>query len=140
MSIRLKAMSPMVGLLLASAVIAAPHDEDRNDDFRPQAYSNHVLVSDGNVAADFTDKNLVNGWGVAFNPNGPVWVSDNGTGKSTLYDGTGKPQPLVVTIPGAGGDHSAPTGVVFAGGHDFVVSMTTSTGTVSGPARFIFVT
>src|SRR6476659_10426594 len=141
MSIRLKAMSPMVGLLLASAVIAAPHDDERNDDFRPQAYSNHVLVSDGNVAADFTDKNLSNGWGVAFNPQGFVWVADNHTGKSTLYDGNGKPQSLVVTIPGDGDEAGEPTGIVFSGGSDFVVSAPNASGTVvSGPARFIFVT
>jgi uncharacterized protein (TIGR03118 family) len=122
------------------AVAAAAQDDNRHEGFRLQAYSNHVLVSDGNVAADFTDPNLVNGWGVAFNPNGPVWVSDAGTGKSTLYDGTGKPQALVVTIPGVGGEPGEPTGVVFAGGNDFVVSMTTASGTVSGPARFIFAT
>jgi uncharacterized protein (TIGR03118 family) len=134
MSIRWRALAG--SLILASTAFAAPHDDDRFDDFRFQAYSNHALVSDGNVAADVTDTNLQNGWGVAFNPNGPVWVSDNGTGKSTLYDGTGKIVPLVVTIPGTGGEHSAPTGVVFAGGNDFVVTA----GTASGPARFIFVT
>jgi uncharacterized protein (TIGR03118 family) len=122
------------------AVAATAHDDERNGGFRHQAYSNHVLVSDGNIQADFTDPNLVNGWGIAFNPNGPVWVSDADTGKSTLYDGTGKPQPLVVTIPGVGGENGAPTGIVFAGGNDFVVSMTTASGTVSGPARFIFAT
>ena len=123
-----------------AVAVAAHDDDDRDDGFRLQAYSNHVLVSDGNVAADFTDPNLVNGWGVAFNPTGPVWVADNGKGKSTLYDGTGKPVPLVVTIPGVGGEDAAPTGIVFAGGTDFVVSMTTTSGTVSGPARFIFAT
>ena len=122
------------------AFAAAAHDDDRNDDVKLQGYSNHVLVSDGGVRADFPDANLLNGWGVAFNPNGPVWVSDNHSGKSTLYDGTGKPQPLVVTIPGVGGEKGAPTGIVFAGGNDFVVSQTTATGTVSGPARFIFAT
>ena len=118
MATRWKSVVPVLGslVLVSAAVTAGARDDDRNGDLRPQAYSNHVLVSDGNVPADFTDANLVNGWGVAFNPNGPVWVSDNGTGKSTLYDGTGKPQSLVVTIPGAGGEHSAPTGVVFAGG------------------------
>jgi uncharacterized protein (TIGR03118 family) len=129
-------------MLATSAIAGAPHDDNdgRHFDFRPQAYSNHVLVSDGNVAADFTDPNLRNGWGVAFNPNGFVWVSDNHAGKSTLYDGTGKPQSLVVTIPGVGGEAGAPTGIVFSGGADFVVSVMTPTGTVSGPARFIFVT
>jgi uncharacterized protein (TIGR03118 family) len=123
-------------ILAASAIAAAAHD-----DVRPQAYSNHVLVSDGSVAANFTDPNLRNGWGVAFNPQGFVWVADNHTGKSTLYDGTGKPQSLVVTIPGVGGEAGEPTGIVFSGGADFVVSAPNAAGTVvSGPARFIFVT
>ena len=142
METRRSSIGPISGALILGvcAAAAAAHDDNDADDFRQQGYTNHVLTSDGNVQADFTDANLVNGWGVAFNPNGPVWVSDNGTGKSTLYDGTGKPQALVVTIPGVGGEHAAPTGIVFAGGNDFVVSMPTATGTVSGPARFIFVT
>jgi uncharacterized protein (TIGR03118 family) len=142
MEIRRRLIGPISGSLVLGfcAFAAAAHDDDRNDDFKLQKYSNHVLVTDGSTPADFTDANLVNGWGVAFNPNGPVWVAANHTGKSTLYDGTGKPQSLVVTIPGVGGENGAPTGIVFAGGNDFVVSMTSATGTVSGPARFIFAT
>ena len=138
MDTRHKWIVPVSGSLILGlcAFSAAAHD----DDFKPQAYSNHVLTSDGGVAADMPDPNLINGWGVALNPNGPAWVSSNGAGKSTLYDGTGKPQSLVVTIPGVGGEQGKPTGIVFAGGNDFVVSMTTATGTVSGPARFIFAT
>lgn len=132
--------------MLGSFAIAAltqpalARDDDRDANFRQQTYDNHVLVSDGNVPADFTDANLSNAWGVAFNPNGPVWVADNHTGKSTLYDGTGKPQSLVVSIPGVGGEPGTPTGVVFSGGNDFVVSAMTTSGPVSAPARFIFVT
>jgi len=142
MATRRGLIGPISGSLILGfcATAAAAHGNDRPDESRMQAYSNHVLVSDGNVAADFSDPNLVNGWGVAFNPNGPVWVAANHTGKSTLYDGTGKPQALVVTIPGVGGEDGAPTGIVFAGGNDFVVSMTTASGTVSGPSRFIFST
>ena len=62
-------------------------------------YQVQPLVSDVPGAAPHVDAHLVNGWGVAFNPNGFVWVSDNGTGLSTLYDGLGNPQALVVTIP-----------------------------------------
>ena len=47
-------------IVAATAITVAAHDDGRNDDFRPQAYSNHVLVSDGSVAADFTDANLKN--------------------------------------------------------------------------------
>jgi uncharacterized protein (TIGR03118 family) len=95
------------------------------------AYQVRNLVSDVPGAAEHTDPNLVNGWGVAFNPFGVVWVADNGTGVASLYDGVGNPQSLVVSIPGG-----RPTGIVFNGSNDFVVSK----GGVSGPARFIFAT
>lgn len=103
----------------------------------PNHYVVHNLVSDGAVAADHTDANLLNPWGIAFNPQGFVWVADNHSGKSTLYDGLGNPQSLVVTIPPAdpgSSDPGAPTGIVYSGTSDFVVS----NGTTSGPARFIF--
>ena len=87
------------------------------------------LVSDGSIAAAHTDANLVNGWGVAFNPTGFVWVADAGTAKSTLYDGNGVVQSLVVATP------PSPTGIVFNGtASDFVV---TRAG-VSGASAFIF--
>jgi uncharacterized protein (TIGR03118 family) len=129
-------MGPILGCLFLASTAFAASQENVGGGLVPRPYTNHRLTSDGNLAAHFTDANLRNGWGVAFNPNGPVWVADNYTGKSTLYDGTGKPQPLVVTVPGVAGEAGAPTGIVFAGGNDFVVSM----GTVSGPSRFIFVT
>lgn len=101
-------------------------------------YQQHNLVSDGFIAADHIDANLVNAWGVAFNPFGPVWVADNGTGMSTLYDGAGNALSLVVQIPGpAGGNPTGnPTGIVYNGSTGFVVS----NGTTSGPSRFIFAT
>jgi len=97
-------------------------------------YSVRNLVSDTGGAAN-TDPNLVNGWGVAFNPQGFVWVVDNGTSKSTLYDGNGVPQSLVVSIPAGQAGDAKPTGIVFNGSENFVVS----DGTKSGASRFIFV-
>jgi uncharacterized protein (TIGR03118 family) len=102
-------------------------------------YQQHNLVSDGFLPADHTDAKLVNPWGVTFNPNGFVWVADNGTGVSTLYDGAGNPQSLVVTIPSPPGSSgpSSPTGIVFNGSTtDFMVSR----AGVSGAAAFIFAT
>ena len=101
-------------------------------------YQQQNLVSDGSVAAANTDANLINGWGIAFNPFGPVWVSDNGTGKSTLYDGNGKPQSLVVEIPPPtnGSGPGTPTGIVFNASNGFVVAQ----GTNSAPSRFLFAT
>ncbi len=97
-------------------------------------YQQHNLVSDGAVPADLVDPNLVNAWGLVSGPATPWWISDNGTGRSTLYNVSTGAIPLIVTVPGAGGEQSAPTGLVFNGGTGFVV--TNSTGT--SPARFIF--
>jgi uncharacterized protein (TIGR03118 family) len=67
------------------------------------------LVSDQPGVAPNTDPNLVNAWGLSQAPGNPLWVADNGTNLSTLYDpSTGTPNPLVVSVPGA------PTGTVFA--------------------------
>jgi len=96
------------------------------------------LTSDGAVPAPVIDPNLKNPWGISFGPGGPFWVSDNATGLTTLYDGTGAIQQLVVAIPAAGGSKAAgsPTGQVFNPTSGFVVSANGQ----SGPASFIFVT
>src|SRR5215831_18767673 len=91
------------------------------------------LVADSACTSN-VDTNLVNGWGIAFNPQGFVWVADNGTSKSTLYDGNGMPQSLVVSIPAGKAGDAMPTGIVFNGSNDFMVSQ----GGVSGASRFIW--
>jgi uncharacterized protein (TIGR03118 family) len=87
------------------------------------------------------DANLVNAWGLSRGSGGPWWVSDNGTGVSTLYNGTGAPQALVVTIPTPDGTgSSAPTGTVFnatavfpaATGKKSIFLFVTEDGTISG--------
>jgi len=93
-----------------------------------------VIVSDGAVPAAHTDANLKNGWGVAFNPKGFVWVADNGTDVATLYDGNGVPQSLVVTIPNGTNGTASPTGIVFNGTQSFTVTRNGKSGT----AAFIF--
>ncbi|HEY9246188.1 MAG TPA: TIGR03118 family protein [Candidatus Methanoperedens sp.] len=94
-----------------------------------QDYKQTNLVSDISGLAKFTDPNLVNPWGLARSSTSPWWVADNGMGVSTLYNGSGNPLSLVVTIPPSG---SSPTGVVFNGGTGFEVDP-------GKPARFIFV-
>ena len=80
------------------------------------------------------DANLLNPWGVAFAPGAEFWISDNNSGKSTLYDGTGTALSLVVNVPDAGGAVGTPTGQVFNGTSGFNV---TENG-VTGPAEFIY--
>jgi uncharacterized protein (TIGR03118 family) len=98
-----------------------------------QQYKQTNLVSDL-PGAMFTDANLVNPWGLSRSSTSPWWVSDNGAGLATLYNGnTGAPQSLVVTIPfAAGGTQGVPTGTVFNGTNDFKLPN-------GNPARFLFV-
>jgi len=106
----------------------------------PSAFSKTSLVTDtAGTGAVTTDANLTNPWGIAFGPTSPVWVANNHSETSTLYDGNGKAQPagtpLVVKLPtNAAGVTFDPTGIVFNSSADFVV---TAAGK-SGPARFIF--
>lgn len=126
-------LKPVAIVLAAAAVvagaIAAAAGASTN------SYTVHNLVSDQPGVADHTDPNLVNSWGIAASSTSPWWVADNGTDKSTLYNGSGVPQfqphPLVVSVEGG------PTGIVFNGGTGFVVRDVRGD---SGPARFMFAT
>ena len=95
------------------------------------------LVSNQSGKAQHQDLSLVNAWGIAYAPGGPFWVSDNGTGLSTLYDGNGVKQTLVVTIPSSSGTGTgSPTGQVYNNTIGFVVTQNGH----SGAAQFIFAT
>ncbi len=81
------------------------------------------------------DAHLVDAWGVAFNPNGFAWVTNKGTSTSTLYDGNGAAQSLVVSIPPGSAGSAMPTGIVFNGHQDFMVTQNGK----SGASPFLFV-
>jgi uncharacterized protein (TIGR03118 family) len=86
------------------------------------------LVSDVNGLAANTDPNLKNPWGVSFSPTSPFWTSDQATGLATLYNATGAPQALVVTIPGSSTPPTGPTGQVFnTASSGFIVGSTKAT-------------
>ena len=72
------------------------------------AFIQHNLVSDLPGLADHTDTNLVNPWGISFSATSPFWISDNGTGLSTLYNGSGAPISLIVMIPPPAGGRRPP--------------------------------
>ena len=100
------------------------------------SYSWQNFQSDIPGVAAHTDSNLVNPWGMTASSNGTIWVSDNGTGVSTLYHQDGTALSLVVTIPTSARnkDGGNPTGVVFNSTPFFKV---TKNGN-SQPAKFIF--
>ena len=103
----------------------------------PTGYSFKSLVADHlGTSATTTDPNLVNPWGIVFGGTNPVWTANNGTQTSTLYDGDGKMNALVVKLPSSQttGNFN-PTGITFNGNsNEFVVSA----GGKSGTASFIY--
>jgi uncharacterized protein (TIGR03118 family) len=95
------------------------------------------LVSDGAVTATHTDANLVNPWGLAVTSFGTIWVGNEGTGTSTVYDQAGTPGTPVVSIAAPAGTDpgdSGPTGVVFNATKSFNLPGT------STPAAYLFAT
>ncbi len=98
------------------------------------------LVSDVPGSAGITDPNLVNPWGITLGLNSGLWISDNGAGKATTYDGTGQPipsaSPLAVTIAAPGGGVGKPTGAATNGTSGFVIS----SGGNSAPSTELFST
>ncbi|MGC9946019.1 MAG: TIGR03118 family protein [Bryobacteraceae bacterium] len=99
------------------------------------AYIVRNLASDVPDLADYTDPHLKGAWGISESSGSPFWISDAGSGLSTLYSSTGSVIPLVVTIPAskaaAAGAAGIPTGTVYNGTTGFAV-------TAGNPASFIF--
>lgn len=105
---------------------------------RAQRFLQTNLVTDDQSAhaAQVTDPNLINPWGMSSSPTSPIWVSNNGAGNSTLYtvapaNDLTTPNALVVTIPHAG----SVTGQVFNGGVGFNSDrfiFVSEDGTISG--------
>jgi len=104
-----------------------------------QHYTQVNLVANTSGVAPVTDPNLVNPWGLSRSSGSPWWISDNGTGLSTLYNGVGGIVPLVVTIPKADPNSKTfptgtPTGTISNGSKtDFLLA-------AGAPAAFLFST
>jgi uncharacterized protein (TIGR03118 family) len=104
-------------------------------------YTVNPLVSDVSGGAPHQDANLINAWGLAFVGTGPWWVNAEATGLSLLYNGSGVPQSLIVTVPPASGTgKGTPTGIVGNATQDFQIApgkpgvflFATLDGTISG--------
>jgi uncharacterized protein (TIGR03118 family) len=82
--------------------------------------------------ASLVDPNLKNAWGITAGPSTPIWVSDNNSGKATVYSGgiNGSKVTLDLTVPVPGGN---PTGQVFNSTRGFPV------GGAGGPSAIFIV-
>ena len=107
-------------------------------------YKRTDLASNQPGVAPSTDRqHLITSWGLTALPTSPFWLSDNGSGFSTLYTGGGQQIPLFVTIPASAsspaGTAGTPTGTV-ANISPTATDFTVTEKGKSGRAQFIFAT
>ncbi|HXJ97082.1 MAG TPA: TIGR03118 family protein [Terriglobia bacterium] len=123
----------MAFALLALMVGLAPRPAAAQD--AVTQYAMYGLVSNIAGKAIWTDPNLQNPWGIANSSSGPFWISDQLSGLSSFYNGSGSPFGTI-TVPGAAGNPlGSPTGIVYnSNSSSFLV---TQNG-ISGSAVFIF--
>jgi uncharacterized protein (TIGR03118 family) len=96
-----------------------------------------LFANAADAGASNVDPNLQNPWGLAFNPSGPAWVSNNSTGVASVYAVNKGAPVLTVTVPVADGGTppSAPSGQIFNPSADFMGDKfisCTEDGTISG--------
>lgn len=91
----------------------------------------NLIADNASFAPKLVDGNLTNAWGLAYAPNGPIWVSDNNSGNASVYSGgiNGGPVSLDLTVPVLDGN---PTGQVYNSTGGFPVG-----GTGGAAAVFI---
>lgn len=147
MKSRLKSLATLLFVpMLFPALGSAQHYNQKN------LVSDLVQPKNADGSSVILDPNLKNPWGITRSSGGPWWVSNNNSGTSTLYDGSGNPINIfadpagsvfdnfvIVPPPGfAPGTTSAPTGIVFNGSPtDFLLDKGTPAGKA---AAFIFAT
>jgi uncharacterized protein (TIGR03118 family) len=114
----------VVATVVLGSFLACSSDNNVTNTVPPTGFVQTDLITDASPSdsALTIDPLLVNPWGLAFNPNAAVlWVSNNGSGTSTLYDTLGNKKPLAVTIPSSSGAAGNPTGVIFNATADFAI-------------------
>lgn len=119
--------------------------------FGATGYLQRNLISDVAGAADLTDPNLVNAWGIAITAASPFWVCDAGTAMSTVYTASASTFAISTTkasLPPAGnGTPGVCTGIVANSTTSFLIGpapgraasfiFATATGTISGWANAV---
>jgi uncharacterized protein (TIGR03118 family) len=143
MSSYFRSVTALLAVVLFPVLAAAQHYNETI------LVSNLASTTNANGAPVLVDPNLQNPWGITRSAASPWWTSNNNSGTSSLYNGTGGPIDIFADPNGTGNfvivpppafepnATAAPTGIVYNGNSaDFIVSQ----GGVSGAAAFIYVT
>jgi uncharacterized protein (TIGR03118 family) len=116
-----------LAVVCASALVACHDSSGPGSNNAVSPFIETKLIADNAAGgARVTDASLVNPWGIAFNATGIMWIADNGSGNSTVYDTAGTKQALVVSVPSKlGVSGGTPTGIVVNTTTDFVIPAST---------------
>jgi uncharacterized protein (TIGR03118 family) len=133
LSRRAKAVALAAGLMAPPALAAVPlSDAQLGASSAGVGFNIINQVSDQIGVAPVTDTNLVNSWGLSQGPGTLLWVANNGTNTSTVYDpATFAKAPLTVNTP------DGPTGTTFV---NVANSFKVASGSASGRSIFAFAT
>lgn len=104
---QLHTMFTASALMLATIPALADHGSRNNP-----GYLQFNLVSDIATNANRSDPRLLNAWGLVAAPNS-VWVNDNHSGLTTVYNPSGRTSDFAINVPAPGGGAGAPTGLIF---------------------------
>jgi len=93
---------------------------------------------------------FIHGWGLSHRPSGVgghFWVIGNGSGISYQFVGDVNGTPLfqdeiayMTVPPSPNGDQASPTGTVFNGSSNFVITQDAPNGAITAPTKFFFAT
>ena len=132
---------------MSSNLSSIQDDDHRRIDHKVEeetSFAQTNLVSDGFVVPAVTiDPNLINPWGLTHSATSPFWVSDNGAGVTTVYNGDGTLvkvggfPAITIATPQGQTSPASPTGDVFnIAGSGFNIT----SGSHTGSSVFIFAT
>lgn len=109
----------------------------------------NLVANKPEYSPQILDETFVNAWGIAIRPagfGGHFWVTGSGSGISYEYVGDVNGVPLyqdglrTVTVPGPNGEQGTPTGVVFNGSSNFVITQEHPNGAITSASKFLFAT
>ncbi|MEO0768692.1 MAG: TIGR03118 family protein, partial [Cyanobacteria bacterium J06649_4] len=111
----------------------------------------NLVANEASYSPQLLDPYLALGWGIAIRPaglGGHFWLSSSGTGVSAEYVGDVGGIPIyqddlkIVDVSTTAANPfgiSGPTGQVFNGSDDFVITQEHPNGDITAPSKFIFV-
>lgn len=125
----------LIVILVVISIATFGCKKDKNSTAVSSYVQTNLVADTAGYGAARIDTNLDNPWGIAIGPTGILWISNNHSGSTAVYSGSGAQALPEVNIPLNGDENGAsPSGVIYNNTSGFMIP---SNGM---PAKFIYVT